>query len=76
MNKNVGKYDRYFRFFFGAAILAAGIYFNSWWGFIGLIPLSTAFFSWCPLYSLLRMSSCRLFSNTDTCRPYHATGGQ
>ena len=74
MDKNVGKYDRYFRFFLGAAIIAAGFYFNSWWGAIGLIFVGTAFMSWCPLYSMFRVKSCKLFSDTDTCQASTASG--
>ena len=73
MNKNVGKYDRYFRFALGVFLIAAGFYFSSWWGAIGLIPLATAFMSWCPLYSVLRMSSCKLFSDSDTCQASSAS---
>jgi len=31
-------------------ILAAGLYFQSWWGLIGAIPLFTAMVAWCPAY--------------------------
>ena len=50
MTCNMGKIDRGFRGIMGVAILAAGFYFQSWWGLIGLIPLGTAFLKWCPLY--------------------------
>jgi hypothetical protein len=29
-----------------------------WFGLIGLVPLATAVFGYCPLYSLLGMSTC------------------
>ncbi len=50
MTCNMGKGDRIFRGIVGLAILVAGIYFQSWWGLIGLIPLGTSIFAWCPLY--------------------------
>ena len=50
MTCNVGKGDKIFRGVVGIAILAAGFYFQSWWGLVGLIFVGTAFLSWCPLY--------------------------
>jgi len=29
------------------------------WGWIGVIPLATAFISWCPLYRLFGWRTCR-----------------
>jgi len=50
MTCNMGKGDKIFRGILGIAILAAGLFFQSWWGLIGLIFVVTAFVSWCPLY--------------------------
>jgi len=50
MKKNMGSADRVIRGILGVAILAAGYYYNNWFGLIGLIPLATAFISWCPAY--------------------------
>jgi hypothetical protein len=50
MKLNVGKTDRVLRGILGIVILGAGLFFGSWWGLIGLVPLGTAFVSWCPLY--------------------------
>lgn len=50
MKCNVGKTDRIIREVAGLAILVAGIYFKSWWGAIGLVPLLTAIFRFCPAY--------------------------
>jgi hypothetical protein len=50
MTCNMGKTDRMLRGFLGIAIVAAGLYFGSWWGLIGLVPLATASIGWCPLY--------------------------
>jgi hypothetical protein len=50
MKTNMGKGDRIFRVVLGIAVLAAGLYFRSWWGLIGLIPLGTTLVRWCPLY--------------------------
>ena len=39
MKPNVGGVDRVVRAVAGLAILGAGVYFKSWWGLVGLIPL-------------------------------------
>jgi hypothetical protein len=57
MMKNVGGADRVIRAILGIAILAVGVYYRSWWGLIGLIPLGTAFLSWCPAYLPFRIST-------------------
>lgn len=59
MTCNMGSTDRMIRSVAGAAILAAGIYFKSWWGLLGAIPLFTAFTSWCPLYIPFGFSTSR-----------------
>ena len=55
---NVGKSDRIVRVVLGLVLIALGVYFNSWWGAIGLIPLVTAALSWCPLYLPLGLTTC------------------
>ena len=57
MTCNVGKIDRGFRFILGIAIIAAGIYYRSWWGLVGLVPLTTAALRWCPLYVPVKIST-------------------
>ena len=59
MKKNMGSADRVIRGILGVAILAAGYYFKSWWGLIGLIPLGTAFVSVCPAYLPFGLSTRR-----------------
>jgi len=58
MKKNVGKTDKTIRIILGVLIGAAGIYFSTWWGLIGLIPLLTGVFGTCGLYSLFGVSTC------------------
>jgi hypothetical protein len=58
MNKNIGNTDKVIRYILGAAIIIAGIYFKSWWGVIGIIPIATAAISWCPLYLPLGIKTC------------------
>ncbi|MGC8928478.1 MAG: YgaP family membrane protein [Myxococcota bacterium] len=59
MTCNVGGFDRVLRLILGLIILALGIYFQSYLGLIGLIPLFTAIFKICPLYLPLKFSTCK-----------------
>ena len=63
MKKNIGKVDRILRIVIGFAIIAAGFYFQSWWGAIGALPVLTAAMGWCPPYAMLGI---------DTCKGHHA----
>lgn len=47
---NVGKTERAIRIVAGAGILAAGAYFGSWWGLIGIVPIVTGTLRFCPAY--------------------------
>ena len=58
MKVNVGSTDRILRVIAGIVILAVGVYFGSWWGAVGLIPLFTCLFRFCPLYTMLGMNTC------------------
>ena len=58
MKCNVGKTDRLIREVVGLAILAAGAYYRSWWGLVGLVPLATAIFRFCPGYLPFGISTC------------------
>ncbi|HPF93489.1 MAG TPA: DUF2892 domain-containing protein [Tenuifilaceae bacterium] len=58
MKANVGKTDKIIRIIIALIIAAAGIYFNSWWGLLAIIPLATALVSFCGLYSLFGISTC------------------
>ena len=59
MKNNVGKTDRIIRVILGAGIIAVGVYVQSWWGAIGVIPLFTASIGWCPAYLPFGISSCK-----------------
>lgn len=50
MQHNVGGIDRMVRIIAGLAIIAAGLYFKSWWGIVGIMPLLTGTLRWCPAY--------------------------
>ena len=57
MKKNVGSADKIIRIILGVLIIALGIYNQSWLGLVGIAPLFTAFISWCPVYSLIGVST-------------------
>ena len=59
MKTNVGGIDRTLRYIAGLAIIGAGFYFQSWWGLVGLVPILTATFRFCPAYLPFGMSTCR-----------------
>ena len=50
MKKNIGITDKRVRIVVGLLAGAAGIYFKSWWGLIGVVILATALINTCPLY--------------------------
>lgn len=59
MKNNVGKTDRIVRIILGLIIGLAGIYFQNWWGLIGIIPIATAIVNFCPLYAPFGISTCK-----------------
>lgn len=59
MKTNVGSLDRTARIIIGLLILAAGFYFQNWFGLIGIIPLGTALLGWCPAYLPFGISTCK-----------------
>ena len=60
MKANEGAIDRGLRVIVGLAVLAlAFVGPKTPWGYLGLIPLATGLIGWCPLYTLLRINTCR-----------------
>jgi hypothetical protein len=59
MNRlNVGNLDRSFRVIFGIVLLALAVSGTiGAWGYIGIIALLTGVAAYCPLYSILGMST-------------------
>jgi len=57
MTQNVGGIDRILRILVGLALIAWGLYAQSWLGAIGLVPLATGLLSWCPMYLPFGLSS-------------------
>lgn len=60
MKKNVGMTERALRIIAGLGILSlAFVGPASPWAFLGVIPLLTGVFGFCPPYALLGISTCR-----------------
>lgn len=60
MKPNVGKIDRLFRIALGLGLIAASVLGAiGAWGWIGLLPLATGIFGFCPAYWPLGLSTCR-----------------
>ncbi|HNQ36639.1 MAG: DUF2892 domain-containing protein [Prolixibacteraceae bacterium] len=57
MKCNVGATDRLVRIIAGLVILLLGLVYKNWWGLVGLIPLLTGIFRFCPLYVPFKMST-------------------
>ena len=63
MTRNMGTTDRAIRFIVGALLIVLAMTGTiGAWGWLGLIPLATAFISFCPAYRLLGISTCKLKS--------------
>ena len=59
MEINIGSTERLLRISAGVVIIGLGLYFQSWWGVIGLVPLLTGLFRFCPLYKMLGVNTCK-----------------
>ncbi|MGB7543343.1 MAG: DUF2892 domain-containing protein [Burkholderiales bacterium] len=61
MKINVGSIDRVIRVVVGLGILSLLFFLEGnarWFGLIGLVPLFTGLFSFCPVYTLFGFSTC------------------
>nr|WP_321460354.1 DUF2892 domain-containing protein [uncultured Cohaesibacter sp.] len=66
MTVNVGKLDRIIRVIVGIVLLA--IVFigpQTLWGLIGIVPLATGLFRFCPLYTLIGYNSCETSASSE-----------
>lgn len=59
MKLNVGGIDRILRIVVGLALIGATLAgMIGVWGWIGVVPLVTGLFKFCPLYTVLGMNTC------------------
>jgi hypothetical protein len=60
MKANVGTLDRGLRIAVGLILLGLSVSgVIGIWGLIGIVPLATGLFRFCPLYPLLGISTCK-----------------
>jgi Protein of unknown function (DUF2892) len=64
MTVNVGSVDRAFRILIGLGLIAWALGYlpnvgASAWGWVGLVPLLTGVFGYCPVYTLISMNTCK-----------------
>ena len=60
MQRNVGTLDRSLRI--AAGLILIGLSLSGvigLWGWIGLLPLATGIFRFCPAYPLLGVNTCK-----------------
>lgn len=61
MQTNVGGVDKVIRVTAGALLVVlAALGFIGAWGWIGVVPLLTGLFNFCPLYTLLGIKTCKI----------------
>jgi hypothetical protein len=66
MKSNVGGIDRPLRIVAGLILIAlAASGTVGPWGWIGIVPLATGLFKFCPLYTLLGINTCPLEKKAD-----------
>jgi len=58
MKCNVGKTEQKIRIGAGIVILGVGWYWGSWWGLLGILPIITGSIRYCPLSTILGVSTC------------------
>ena len=59
MKANIGTIDRSLRIVAGLVLIGLSLMgVIGWWGWIGLVPLATGIFRFCPVYTLLGIKTC------------------
>ncbi|BCA92432.1 YgaP family membrane protein [Vreelandella aquamarina] len=60
MKTNVGGIDKIARIGVGLLLIVLALMGTIGpWGWIGIVPLATGLFNFCPLYSLIGISTCK-----------------
>ncbi|MES2756958.1 MAG: DUF2892 domain-containing protein [Pseudomonadota bacterium] len=69
MQANIGSLDRAIRILAGLALIGASLSgVIGAWGWIGLIPLATGVFRFCPAYLPFGLRTCRMKTTTTPVR--------
>ena len=59
MQANVGGADKWLRIVVGLALIAWALMGGPVWAWIGVVPLATGLFNFCPLFKLVGINTCR-----------------
>ena len=57
---NTGKLDRIARVVVGLILIALAVITKHAFLYIGLIPLFTGLFGFCPLYTIMKINTCKI----------------
>jgi len=58
---NEGTADRVIRVLLGIALLSLTVVGpRTPWGYVGLVPLATGVFGFCPLYRIIGVNTCKV----------------
>lgn len=57
LKKNIGYIDSIIRVIIGAIAVGLGLYFDNYWGFLGLLLVISGTLSFSPLYRVLNIST-------------------
>ncbi len=61
MSRNVGGIDKMLRILIGVALIVLALTgVIGVWGWIGVLPLATGLFSFCPAYKLMGINTCKI----------------
>lgn len=63
MTGDLGKVERVLRAGLGLTAVGFGLFFQSWWGALGVLPLLTAINGFCPAYRLFGFDPRRKHSS-------------
>jgi len=68
MKCNIGRIDRALRISVGLVLVGlAASNVVGVWGWIGIVPLATGLFKFCPLYPILGINSCGTGRGNGSC---------
>jgi len=59
MKANVGGFDKGARIVVGVLLIGWALADGPVWAWVGVVPLVTGLFNFCPLYGLLGVNTCK-----------------
>lgn len=61
MSRNVGGIDKILRILIGIALIVLALAGTiGVWGWVGVLPLATGLFNFCPAYKLIGINTCKI----------------